>query len=72
MSFGPLGETSGWKQWTGPLQRAAPSRPNSAKQVRKRRGDVHPNLRTQEVTDLSSVVSAKIFHSNLTVWVLFV
>ena len=53
----PYAETSGWKQWTGLLQRATPSGQNSAKRTQKHRFYFHPNLHTQEVTDSSSVVS---------------
>ena len=31
----PYAEMSGWKQWTGPLQRATPSGQNSAKRTQK-------------------------------------
>ena len=57
--FDPDGETSGWKQWTGLLQRATPSQLNSAKRTQKHRFYFYPNLHTQEVTDSSSVVSTK-------------
>ncbi len=55
----PYAETSGWKQWTGLLQRATPSGQNSAKRIQKHRFYFHPNLHTQEVTDSSSVVSTR-------------
>ena len=55
----PYAETSGWKQWTGPLQRATPFGQNSAKRTQKHRFYFHPNLHTQEVTDSSSVVSTR-------------
>lgn len=50
--------------WSGPV-------PAKQRQTDAKAPDIHPNFRTQEVTDLSSVASAKNFHSNLTVLVLF-
>ena len=55
----PDAETSGWKQWTGLLQRATSSGQNSAKRTQKHLFYFHPNLHTQEVTVSSSVVSTK-------------
>ena len=55
----PYAETSGWKQWTGLLQRATPPGQNGAKRTQKHRFYFHPNLHTQEVTDSSSVVSTR-------------
>ena len=55
----PYAEMSGWKQWTGPLQRATPFRGNSAKRTQKHLFYFHPNFHTQEVTDSSSVVSTR-------------